>query len=166
MDLRLAPRRASTLAQLAPRGPGRGVTAHLAYDAAAGHGTRDEVLDFAERALAGRPFTRLEAIERPTLFWVIVALIAVDGAALADAALLDAEATAHRHRTRLGGAFVSFLRPASGRLRSARPRWPRPSARGRGGGRGRCRPTPSRSASRARPGARCSCSAASRRPRR
>ncbi|MDA0185822.1 hypothetical protein OJ997_36295, partial [Solirubrobacter phytolaccae] len=107
MDLRLAPRRAATLAEL---GENRGVLAHRTYDAAAGDAPAAEVLALAERALEGRPFTQLRAIERPTLFWVVVALIAVDGAAAADAALLDAEATARRHRTRLGGAFVSFLR--------------------------------------------------------
>ena len=107
MDLRLAPRRAETLASL---GENRGVLAHRTYDAAAGEASAAEVLALAERALEGRPFTQLRAIERPTLFWVVVALIAADGAAAADAALLDAEATARRHRTRLGGAFVSFLR--------------------------------------------------------
>ncbi|RKQ88096.1 regulatory LuxR family protein [Solirubrobacter pauli] len=107
MDLRLAPRRAAALAELAEN---RGVLAHRTYDAAAGDAPASEVLALARRALEGRPFTQLRAIERPTLFWVVVALIATDGAAPADAALTDAEATARRHRSRLGGAFVSFLR--------------------------------------------------------
>ena len=107
MDLRLAPRRAETLASLDEN---RGVLAHRTYDAAAGDASAAEVLALAERALEGRPFTQLRAIERPTLFWAVVALIAADGAAAANAALLEAETTVRRHRTRLGGAFVSFLR--------------------------------------------------------
>lgn len=107
MDLRLAPRRAAALDELAEN---RGVLAHRTYDAAAGDAPASDVLTLAGRALEGRPFTQLRAIERPTLFWVVVALIATDAAAAADAALTDAEATARRHRSRLGGAFVSFLR--------------------------------------------------------
>ena len=101
--------RARTMRELAEH-PGPGLNAHLAYDAASTAAPAADTVEFARRALADRPFTRLATIEHPTAFWAIVALIAVDEAELSRAAITDAEVTTARHRTRLGSTFVAFMR--------------------------------------------------------
>lgn len=109
LDPRLAAQRRSTLAELAAE-DAPGVLAHRTFEAACADVPAAEALGLAERTFAGRPFATLWAIENPTSFWAFVGLLGVDGAALGDAAIVDAEATVQRHHTRLGHAFVSFMR--------------------------------------------------------
>ncbi|MDA0185791.1 AAA family ATPase, partial [Solirubrobacter phytolaccae] len=109
LDPRMAARRAALLDRwLADPGPG--VLAHLVYQSACTAVPADQVRRMAVPIFSARPFAQLTGIEHPSPFWGLVGLLAVDDAGTTDAALRDAEATVARSRTRLGSAFVSFMR--------------------------------------------------------
>ena len=89
---------------------GSGVGSHRSFEVAAGVATAAEVVAQADKVLAPRPCTELANVEYPKPFWALEALISVDGADATSAMLADADATTRRHSSRLGRAFVGFMR--------------------------------------------------------
>lgn len=108
IDSRLAGDRARVLAEA--QTDGGDVLAHRAWDAAAGDAPAAVGRDLARRALAGRPFSRLAALEQPTPIWAVLALTVLDGAGESDGAIADAEALLRRHPSSLGRSFASYMR--------------------------------------------------------
>ena len=109
LDSRLAGRRARLLDRMLAE-PGPSVLSHIVFQAGCGRMAADEVRRLAEPIFTQAPFKQLRGIEHPAAFWAFVALIAVDDYETSDAALKDAEATVERTGTRLGSAFVSYMR--------------------------------------------------------
>lgn len=96
--------------------PGPSLAAHLAWEAAAGDASAEEIRRLAAIALAPRPFTRLIGVEQPTALWAVMALTLADGADQIAPAMEDAEATLRRQSSTFGRGFASMLQ--SERLRA------------------------------------------------
>lgn len=106
---RLSDERARMLAEPVAE-PGPNLLAHLAWEAACGDASAEEIMRLSRGALAQRPFTRLQGVEQPTAIWAVMALTVADGAQEAEAALDDAEATLRRQTSLFGRAFTSLMR--------------------------------------------------------